>query len=170
MANTLLWVPKLSCFYMEISTVIAAPNRRRLQTAFSLVEVVIAMALLATVLGALLTSFTTGFFSLQMARENLRATQVMLEKMETIRLYSWSQINQPGFIEPTFTAYYDPKATNSGLVYSGTLSWSPVPLNVPYANQMTQLTVRVDWRTGRLSRSRTVSTYIAHKGLQNYVF
>ncbi len=155
---------------MEIASVIAASHRRRSQNAFSLAEVVIAMALLATVLGALLTSFTTGYFSLQMARENLRATQVMLERMETIRLYSWSQINQPGFIAPTFTAYYDPKSTNSGVVYSGTISWSPVSLAVPYANQMTQLTVRVDWRTGRLSRSRTVSTYIAHSGLQKYVF
>jgi len=155
---------------MEIASAIAAPNRCRRQTGASLVEVVIAMALLATVLGALLTSFTTGFFSLQMARENLRATQVMREKMETIRLYSWSQINQPGFIEPTFTAYYDPKSTNSGVTYSGTLSWNAVPLVVPYANQMTQLTVRVDWRTGHLARSRTFSTYIAHEGLQKYVF
>lgn len=138
--------------------------------AFSLTELVIAMALLATVLGALLTSFTAGFFSLKMARENLRATQVMLEKMETIRFYSWSQLTQPGFIPPTFTAFYDPKDTNSGVVYSGMLAWSAVPLTVPYANQMTQLTVRVDWQTGDLNRSRTFTTYIARHGLQKYVF
>ncbi len=155
---------------MEINIAIAPSAGRRRQQAFSLVEVLISMALLATVLGALLTSFTTGFFSLQLARENLRATQVMLEQMETIRLYSWSQINQPGFVQPTFTAYYDPNSPNSGVMYRGTTTWSPVSLSVPYANQLTQLTVRVDWRTGRLNRSRTFTTFVAHNGLQRYVF
>lgn len=155
---------------MEIASTIVMQQRRRRLAAFSLIEVIIGMALIAVVLGALLTSFTTGFFTLHMARENLRATQVMLEKMETIRLYSWSQINQPGFIPNNFTAFYDPQSTNSGVVYSGTLTWSAVPLAVPYANQMTQLTVRVNWQTGGLQRSRTFSTYIARNGLQSYIF
>ena len=156
--------------FMEITTAIRTPSRQRRHAAFSLTEVVIGMALLGTVLGALLTSFTSGFFTLQMARENLRATQVMLEKMETIRLYSWYQVNQPGFVPDTFTALYDPNSTNHGVVYTGTITWSPVPFAVPYANQMTQITVQVSWQTGGVRRTRNYTTYIARNGLQNYIF
>src|SRR5512136_1579143 len=88
---------------------------RRWAAGFSLVEVTIGMGIVGTLVGALLSGFTSGLFTMQMARENLRATQIMLERMETIRLYSWSQINSNGFITPTFTAYYDPNSVNKGV-------------------------------------------------------
>jgi prepilin-type N-terminal cleavage/methylation domain-containing protein len=146
------------------------PCRHRAQAAFTLIESMLAMALVGTVTSALLTSFTSGAFTLQMARENLRATQVMLERMETVRLYSWDQVNRSGFIPSTFTAYYDPNSTNHGVVYQGAFTWAPVSLAVPYANQMTQLTVQVTWETGGLVRTRSYTTYIARNGLQNYIF
>src|SRR5260221_14043285 len=96
--------------------------------AFSLVEVVLGMAIIGTVIGAMLSGLTTATFTMRMARENLRATQIMLEKVETIRLYSWDQVNTPGFIPATFSANYDPKgAPNVGLTYSGTTVVSPAP-------------------------------------------
>src|SRR6266487_2661671 len=81
--------------------------------AFSLVEVTVGLGIIGTVVGAMLSGIMTGTFTMRMARENLRATQIMLEKVETIRLYSWDQVNNKnGFNIPTdFTATYDPQGT-----------------------------------------------------------
>src|SRR6476660_4898105 len=97
---------------------------RRLTQAFSLVEVTMSMGVIGVSVAALFSGFTSGFFTMQMARENLRATQIMLERVETIRLYSWDQINTPGYITPAFSASYDPEAPSgqNGLVYRGTIS------------------------------------------------
>ncbi len=144
---------------------------RRLIAAFSLVEVSVGMGVIGTVTVALFSGFTSGFFTMQMARENQRATQIMLEKAETIRLYSWDQINTAGFIPTSFTATYDPQATNAqGLTYNGTLTISNCPISSSYADDMKMITIRLDWRTGSLDRSREMVTYIARHGLQNYIY
>src|SRR5215472_10256783 len=49
----------------------------------TLVEVVIAAAVLTIMIAGVLNSFGYGFMASQLARENQRATQVMLEKVET---------------------------------------------------------------------------------------
>ncbi|MBN2506529.1 MAG: prepilin-type N-terminal cleavage/methylation domain-containing protein [Verrucomicrobia bacterium] len=144
--------------------------RRRAQAGFSLAEVAVGMGLLATLMGALFSSFTSGFFTIQMARENLRATQILLEKVETIRLYSWSQMNTPGFIPATFTAAYDPNSTNSGLIYRGTMTITNAPITGSYANDVKQFTVRIDWNSGSLPRTREFTTFVARNGLQNYIY
>src|ERR1051325_10108788 len=86
-------------------------GRRGAQAGFSLVEATVALGVIGTVVVALFSAFTGGFMTVQMGRENLRATQIMLEKMETIRLYSWDQITPPIFIPPPFPASYDPNST-----------------------------------------------------------
>jgi type II secretory pathway pseudopilin PulG len=149
------------------------PSRRfrRKLAAFSLTEVTVSMGVIGTSMMALFSGFTSGFFTMQMARENLRATQILLEKTETIRLYSWDQVvNTPGFIPPTFTAAYDPNSTNSGIVYNGTVRIEAVPLATGYSDEMRMVTIGLNWRTGSIDRNRTFTTYIARNGLQNYVY
>jgi type II secretory pathway pseudopilin PulG len=140
------------------------------QAGFSLVEAAVGMGIMGTVVGALLSGFGTGMFTMQLARENLRATQIMLERMETIRLYSWDQINTPGFVSTNFTASYDPQSTNSGVVYSGTLSISNAPVTSSYSNDMKMFTVTLNWKTGSLPRTRQFTTYISRYGLQDYIY
>ena len=139
---------------------------------FSLVEVTVGMAVIGTTAIALFSGFTSGFFTMQMARENLRATQIMLEKTETLRLYSWDQINTAGFIPPTFTAPYDPNTTNgnTGIVYAGSMTITPCGIPTSFSNDMRTVTVTLDWKTGSLNRTRTFTTYIARNGLQNYIY
>src|SRR5437870_8293855 len=110
--------------------------------AFSLVEASIGMGIIGTVVGALLSGISAGFFTMKMARENLRATQIMLEKVETIRLYRWDQITNSGFIPTLFTNYYDPNGVNpQSIAYRGTISIDPVPFNtVSYSANMKQIT------------------------------
>jgi len=156
---------------MQIKQFISSP-KRRLIAAFSLVEVTISLGVIGTIAGAMLTGITGGFFTMKMARENLRATQIMLEKVETIRLYTWDQINTGGFIPATFTNRYDPNATNSqGLTYFGRMSIDPVPFNtVSYSTNMKQITVTLNWTTGQLPRTRSFTTYVAKNGLQTYIY
>jgi len=154
---------------MKIKLNLAKALRRL--SAFSLIEVTVSMGILGTVVGAVLSGFTSGVFTMKMARENLRATQIMLERMETIRLYSWDQVTAASYLSNNFTAYYDPNATNApGLTYTGTMVVSPAPISSSYSNEMKQFTVTLNWKTGTLPRSRTFSTYISRYGMQDYIF
>jgi len=157
--------------YMKIKKL---GNRSKIsaQAGFSLIEVTVGMGVIGTAAMALFSGFTSGFFTMQLARENLRATQVLLEKTETLRLYSWDQINTANFIPPTFTSYYDPNDTNSahGIIYSGTMVITNCPVSSSYNDDMKMAVITLNWRTGSLPRTRTFSTYIARNGLQNYIY
>lgn len=113
-----------------------------------------------------------GFAVLQVARENLRAIQILQEKMETIRLYSWDQIKQPGFIPSTFTDYYDPSggAANKGAVYLGTVILTNAPASETYAADMKWVRVQLTWTSSNVRRQRSMQTFVSQYGLQNYVY
>jgi hypothetical protein len=137
------------------------------------VEVVIAVAILGIMGAGIFGSFRYGCCVLQLARENQRATQVILEKMETIRLYNWYQVNSNGFIPGTFTDDYDPQAAvgGRGVTYTGTVVITNCPISTSYATNMRQLTLTLRWTTqGNIAHTRELSTYIAKDGIQNYVY
>ena len=54
--------------------------------AISLVEVVFSIALVSVLFVSLYGGIASGFGLVNLARENLRANQIIVEKMETIRL------------------------------------------------------------------------------------
>lgn len=157
---------------MKIKNMVGGKKSSATQAGFSLVEVSIGMGVVGTAAMALFSGFTSGFFTMQLARENLRATQVLLEKTETLRLYSWDQINTPGFIPSTFTAFYDPNDTNSNqnIVYKGTMVITNCPVTTAYSDDMKMAVINITWQTGSLPRSRSFTTYIARNGLQNYIY
>ena len=138
------------------------------------VDVLMATAIIAVMCLGLVGSLTYGFFVMQMARENQRATQIMLEKVETIRLYRWDQVvYSNGFVPPTFTEVYDPQApTNQqGVIYFGAVEIGNFTNNgVSYATNRRQVTVSLNWRTRGIPRARSLVTYIAQDGIQNYVY
>jgi hypothetical protein len=139
----------------------------------TIVEVLMASGLLIMVGAGILGSFSYGFFAMQLARENQRATQIVLEKVETIRLYSWDQVNSNGFIPTTFTDVYDPQAPEGsrGVTYVGTVTITNFPSGVSYSPNLREFTVNLQWTNNHsLARSRTLSTWVAKDGLQNYVY
>src|SRR5713226_4253845 len=155
---------------MKIKRSLSSRLRRKL-AGFSMIEVTIGMGVIGTTCAALLTGISTGTFTMRMARENLRATQIMLEKVETIRLYSWDQINKAGFIPSTFHETYDPQGTpNVGLTYDGTMNISSAPISSSYSNEMKMITVHLSWKTGGLQRDRQFTSYISRNGLQDYIY
>jgi type II secretory pathway pseudopilin PulG len=156
---------------MKIKLSLIKRMRQRL-AAFSLVEATIGMGIVGTTIATLFSGFTSGFFTMQMARENLRATQIMLERVETIRLYSWDQVTEPGYVTPAFTAPYDPEAASGqqGLVYTGTIRILPCDVPSSYAGDMRKVVVTLNWKTGRLQRNREFTSYISRFGMQDYVY
>jgi hypothetical protein len=145
----------------------------KLKSAMTLVDVVMAVAVLGVMASGIFGSFRYGFFTLQLVRENQRATQIILEKVETIRLYSWDQI-QPtnNFIPATFTDVYDPQAAANaqGTIYNGTVAVANCPLSSSYSACLRQLTVTLSWTTRDIPHTRSLTTYIARDGIQNYVY
>jgi hypothetical protein len=145
---------------------------RKSESGVTLVDVVMAIGVLGVMASGIFGCFRYGFFTLQLVRENQRATQVILEKVETIRLYSWDQVNSNGFIPATFSDSYDPdgSANNRGVVYNGTVTVAPYSAASSYAANLRQLTVTLSWTTRDVRHSRSLTTYIAKDGIQNYVY
>ncbi|MFM1768326.1 MAG: hypothetical protein RJA22_855 [Verrucomicrobiota bacterium] len=153
----------------------AGPSQGRGAQGFTLVEAAVAMALAGVLFVGLYASLAWGFASLRLTRENLRATQILTEKMETIRLYNWEQLTVvSNFLPTTFTAtYYPPGETNkygTGTIYSGTLRVSPVAYGTNYDDDLRKITVEVVWITGGLRRQRSLSTFASQYGMQNYIW
>src|SRR5437660_9322761 len=145
--------------------------------AFTLMEVLVATAIIGVQFVALYLGMTQGFGIVQVSRENLRATQILQEKMETIRLYTWDQITNNGFIPPTFTAAFYPAGSqtnnNQGATYQGTVTISavPPPLSAAsYAKDMKMVVVQVSWQSGNIQRNRDMRTLVSHYGLHNYIY
>ena len=139
--------------------------------AFTVAEALVSVLIVTIGAAGLMGCFSYAFFVTQMTRENQRATQIMLERTEAIRLCNWDQVITPGFIPASFTDYYNPTTHGAtGTVYRGSVAITAFPYATSYAPNMRQLTMTVNWQTGRISRSRTNITNIARDGIQNYVY
>ena len=148
-------------------------RRPSLEKALTFVDVIMATAVIAVMCLGVVGSLTYGFFVMQMARENQRATQILLEKVETIRLYRWDQIvYSNGFVPTSFTEVYDPQAISNqqGVVFNGTVTIANFTNNVSYSTNMRQVIIGLTWRTRGIPRTRSLTTYIARDGIQNYVY
>ncbi len=135
---------------------------------------VMATGIIALTGGGVVSSVNYGLFIMRMARENQRATQVMLEKLEAIRLYNWDEVTNNGYVPTTFTAAYDPTSTSAqGTLYYGTMSvTTPTFSTTPnYSANMRQFSVSVSWTNiGGLRHTRSLNTFVAQNGIQNYVY
>ena len=146
------------------------------ESAFTLVEIAVCVGIISIIFVSLYGGIASGFGLVNLARENLRANQVIIEKMETIRLYNWDQINSNAFIPATFTAPFFP-ATNantnnsgSGITYYGRLTITNAPVSGEYATNMRLVEVSVTWTNGNLPRTRELHTLVSKHGMQNYIY
>jgi len=140
---------------------------------FSLVEATVGLGTVTTVIVALYGALGGAISGVKFARENLRATQILVEKMEGIRLYSWDQVEAPGFIPDKFEVPFDPQGVRSGTPgtsYYGTITFEDGPTDVTYGTDLKKVTVTLDWKTGGVSRHREFSSYITRNGLQSYIY
>ena len=143
--------------------------------AFTLADAVVAVFVLGSVGGAFCVALSSGFFVLQNTREDLRATQIMMQRIEAVRLCTWSQLSPF-----TFQENYDPlSGTNlsSGAKYFGNVTFAPatsVPGSASYAPNICLVTVNLNWTNYNLNipvpHSRQMKTQVARYGLQNYIW
>ena len=150
---------------------------RRREKALFLLEATIGMALLGLLFMALYSGLCTTTFFVQLSRENLRATQLMADKLDTLRLYGWKKIvEDPAYIPPKFypPLYSDDpsKAGNDATtrVYTGEIIVEPTAFAESYAADLRVVTVKLSWVTGKMARSRTMSTLVSKYGVYKYVY
>ena len=140
--------------------------------AYTLVETVIAVAVIAIISAALFGGFFSGFSLIQTNRENGRATQILTEKMEMIRLFNWEQINDPNYLPGSFTNYFDPANTNNpGFAYVGTVTVAATPATgEKYLDHMRQVSIQLTWSSRGKKHQRDIRTFVSEYGLQKYIF
>lgn len=153
------------------------PAGRR--SGFTLVEAVVAMLIVGIMVVALYAGLAWCVSSVRIARENLRATQIMAEKMEVIRLLTWEQLTEENILPSTFTAAYVSGApagktvTNNygGLMYYGKITVLPpveTQLLGTYTNDLRVINVKVSWTNQGLPHFRQLNSYVSRYGMQNY--
>lgn len=147
-------------------------QRRGPGYAFTLPETCVAVAILGVCFASLFTATTMAVYIMRTAREGQRATQVLVEKFEEIRLYNWDQISSNNFIPATFTAPFDPTQTNSGaLSFTGTVTITTnAPITGSYSNTLALVTVKLTWPSGNTTVTQSMSSFVAHYGMQNYIY
>jgi Tfp pilus assembly protein PilE len=142
---------------------------------FTLAEAMISVLIGSIMLTALYSSFSFGFATVKLAREDLRATQILVQRLEIMRLTTFDDILK----KDTITEYYDPNGvTNStaGAGYTVVItSKAPNASDMPvqpvyYMSKMLKITATATWTNSNQLRSRTLQTYAAQSGIQSYVY
>jgi len=152
-----------------MSLVSSTRVRARRSAAFTLVETLFASAIIGILVVALYAAIATATSWMRVCQENEVATQIMSEKLDTIRLYNWEQITKSnGFLLTNFTVGIDP-LTNSTPYYTGNLAWSQAPISEPYAPSLILVTVKLTWKSEGRLQTRSNSTFVTTYGIQEYV-
>jgi prepilin-type N-terminal cleavage/methylation domain-containing protein len=152
------------------------PSRRPVSAAYTLVEVLVAVALIGIMVISLYAGFSSGFEVLRAAREKSRATQILLQRIEAIRFCTWSQLPS---LATTFQEPFNPLATNPdshSTFYWGSISVDApegIPDDADYKSNVRQVTVAVCWTNFNGSVpiicSNQITTLVARYGAQNYM-
>lgn len=167
---------------MPINRMLVDSRRPRLrEKGFTLVEVVCSIFIAGIAASVLFIGFDNGFALLRTTREDLRATQILMQKTEAVRLLTWDQLTQG---QMKFVEYFNPAGvskTNGGTAYWCDINTTGVPTNIPssaaYRSNIRLVTISVlwtnsvnDWKGARnISHSRQMQTLSAISGMQNYL-
>jgi hypothetical protein len=145
--------------------------------AFTLLEVMAAIAIGLNMIAVLFVGIQQGNYILTNSRDDLRATQILLQKAEAIRLLTWPQLTN---CPTTFQTYFYPGggSTNQGIIYYGTLSAIGTATNIPntvsYQPAVHLITVNVALANfisdHLIIRSHSLLTLSASNGMQNYFY
>jgi hypothetical protein len=150
-------------------------RRRRWAAGFTLAEVIVSTLVLAISGAAICLGISSGFSFIHTTREDLRATQILVQKIEAVRLCTWSQLTSFSFQEP-----YDPLRAahhSDGAVFLGRVSINPagsIPNTATYSPNMRLVTVSLSWTNYNGSKPiahfRQMQTQVARYGLQQYLW
>jgi len=141
--------------------------------AFTLAEAMVATAMGAVMLIALYGAVTYSYGTIKLNREDLRATQILVEQMENLRMTPFSQIanlttNMP-YCSGASGNFYTISIATSTPAQTDLLSPGVNNPAVWYAGDMLRITATATWTNANIQRVRTLDTYAARKGAQGYI-
>src|SRR5216117_4135111 len=130
---------------MEIKTNRAAVRHQ----AFTLIEVMLAVVIVGVEFVSLYVAISQGFAVVQSARENLRATQIMQEQVEIIRVLDWAKITTTPSPWNFNASFYPASGTNNpGVTYSGKIAVTDAPAPSAYSADMRLIVISLSWTNG----------------------
>ena len=134
--------------------------------AFTIVELAMAVLVLALALTTSITAMQSAFLQFDTARNLEVAANILQCEMEKERLSTWAVVSNAGYvlaIDPSF-------ARNPAITGRFTLSRSVATL-ASHSGQVLQITLTVTWRgyNGR-SLSRNYTSYYTQGGLYAYLY
>jgi hypothetical protein len=134
----------------------------------------VSVAVVMITFGGFFKSIHTGMQLIQGSREDVRANQILVEKMETLRLYTYDQLTTPGFIPPTFSVAFQPFTMNgtnsSGFTFNGTITITNSPVAATYSDDLRLVTVNLTWTSDDRVHTRQISTLVGRNALQSYIY
>jgi prepilin-type N-terminal cleavage/methylation domain-containing protein len=144
------------------------------QQGFTLIEVMVGALVFGLAVVALAGGMNSAFAVARLNTENLRATQILAEKMDLIRACSWTQLTNSGSIPNSFTApFYTgdgpaPPGVNSNFIYQGAVTIVNGPVTEVYGSSLKLVQVSVSWTSASVLRSRSATTLVSRYGIQSY--
>lgn len=152
------------------------PRRCCAASAFSMAETIVAVAVFAIMFASFFGGLSLSISTVQSARETVRATQIMSEQMDTIRLKTWDDI-----LKLNNTNYYpkfNPISSNlanagsAGLTYTAQVFVVNAPIinGESYAANVKQVTVQLTWRSRKLLHQTEMTTFVSQYGMFNYIY
>ena len=136
---------------------------RRRQQAFTITEVAVVTVLLGILLTSVLALQSQASRFMHDIRVTARASQVLQQKMEDIRLLTWDQLtNYPAVWTDSasvFGAYTVTITTNPYDFYSGTATVLKVTLTTTWTN----------FSSRRIETNR-LTTLVSNRGLNQYIY
>lgn len=139
------------------------------RSAFTLVEVLTAIGIVGIVSVSLYAGLAMSFNTVENSRLELRATHILTEKLEALRLFNWEQVNTSGFIPQKFTEKHEPSKKYS-VVYDGQVFVTNAPVSGAYAGTMRKAVAEITWVTPQGKRQKRMETLISQYGIQNYLY
>lgn len=138
--------------------------------AFTLVEVMVGSGILALTVVALYGAFSFGFSTIKLSQEDVRADQILVQKLETLRVYDWSKVTN-NYLPTNFTSTFSTTGADTGVTYNGSLSitpFTPSAANESYSDSLRRVRASVAWISGGIVRTRSMTTLVSQYGIQNY--
>lgn len=142
-----------------------ARSPRRGQRGFTLVEIALAVIVLALAITTAITALQRSFTQADTARNLEIAAQMLQCEMEKERLFTWVQLTSPAYVPAIDTSF----ARNPAISGRFTLSRSTSYL-AGTSNQMLQVTLTVRWTAyDGHALTRSYTSYFTQRGLYSYV-
>ena len=125
-------------------------------------------------LPTLFAGLASGFSMVQSSREDLRATQILVQRMEAIRLSPYTALSNPAAYPTNVSEYYSPCGQTNGsggTTYNVSYNWTTGLSSLPpsYRSNLVLVTVTATWNSGKRQQSRSMQSYVARYGIQRYV-